>query len=146
MSALEFTPFRAAHLTYLVPQEAQRRDHAALLGSGAAELMESPMALTAWHKSRCLGMAGLLQVHPHRALAWALLSDAAAPHMLAITRKVKRVVALSPWRRVEITVAADFIDGQRFARALGATLETPEPLKAYGVYGNDEYMYSIVRT
>lgn len=142
---VEYTPFHAAHLEYLVVQPAQRADHAALVGSGAAHLLEGPHALTAWHRSRCLGMAGLIPVHPHRALAWMLLSEAAAPHMLTIGRKVKRMLALSPYRRVEITVAADFIDGQRFALLVGAQLETPRPMRAYGTDGGDEYMYAVVR-
>jgi alkyl sulfatase BDS1-like metallo-beta-lactamase superfamily hydrolase len=90
-------------------------------------------------------MAGLIPVHTHRALAWMLLSGQAGEHMLTIGRKVKRVLAVAPYRRVEITVAADFIDGQRFALLVGATLETPKPMRAYGPDGNDEYMYAIVR-
>jgi len=145
MTDVTFTPFRAGHLGYLVPQAGQRRDHAVLLGSGAAELLESPLALTAWHRSACLGMAGLLPVHPHRAVAWMLLSELAGPHMLTISRKVKRVAALSPWRRIEVTVDATFVEGQRFARLLGAKLETPEPMRAYGTDGEDQYMYALVR-
>jgi hypothetical protein len=142
---ITFTPFRAGHLRYLTPQEAQRHEHAVLLGSGAADLLESAVALTAWDDYRCVGMAGLIPVHPHRALAWMLLSEGAAAHMLPIVRKIKRVVANAPWRRVELTVNANFEDGQRFARLLGAVLETPEPMRAYGPDGDDQFMYALVR-
>lgn len=142
---VEFTPFRATHLQYLVPQAAQKHDHGALLASGAAELMEGPVALTAWRRNVCLGMAGLIPVHRHRALAWALLSEDAGAHMLTISRKVKRVLAVAPYRRVEITVNADFIDGQRFALLIGGALETPRPMRAYGPDGDDQYMYAVVR-
>lgn len=142
---VEFTPFRAGHLEYLVPQPAQRREHAALLASGAADLLESYVALTAWHQSRCLGMAGCLPVHRYRAVVWMLLSEDAGPHILTISRKIKRVLAQAPWKRIEITVTATFENGQRFARLIGGKLETPEPMKLYGPDGDDQYMYAIVK-
>lgn len=142
---IEFTPFRAGHLEYLKPQSAQRNEHAYLVSSGGASLLEHPMALTAWHRSVCIGVAGCIPVRPHRAVAWAILSDDAGPYMLTIARKIRRVVAVGPYRRVEMTVAGEHEAGHRFARLLGAKRETPEPMRFYGADGGDEVMYALIR-
>jgi hypothetical protein len=46
---------------------------------------------------------------------------------------------------VELTVAEGFENGHRFAAAIGAKLETPEPMIGYGYNGGAEYMYAIVK-
>jgi len=140
-----FRPFKAGHLSYLKPQPAQRREHAVLVRSGAVELLESNVALSGWRGGTCLGAAGLIPVRAHRAVAWMILSEEIGPYMLPIVRKVRRVLSAVPYKRIELTVSADFEAGHHFAKLLGARCETPEPMRFYGADGGDEMMYAIIR-
>lgn len=142
---IEFQPFKAGHLSFLTPQPAQRREHAQLVRSGAVELLESNVALSGWHGSTCVGAAGLIHVRPHKAVAWMILSDGIGPYMLPVVRKVRRVLSAVPYKRIELTVSADFQAGHHFARLLGAVCETPEPMNFYGADGGDEMMYAIIK-
>lgn len=145
MAILTFLPYRAGHLRVLRPQEMQRADHAVLASPGNAEALEEGFGLSAWDGLRCVGVSGVLPIMPHRAIAWAVLSDEAAPSMMQIIRKVSGALDLLPYRRIEMTVREDFKAGHRFARAIGMTLETPKPMRGYGANGDDEMMYSRIR-
>lgn len=142
---ITFEPFKAGHLVHFVPQPAQAREHAAMIASGELRGLETGIALSAWVGARCVGAAGLVAVRPHRAVAWAVLSQGAAAYMLPIARKVRRVILASQFRRVEFTVAAGFREGQKFAALIGATRETPEPMRFFGADGGDEIMYAVIK-
>ena len=142
---ITYTPFRAAHLESLTPQAAQKAEYDAAMIAQDAYLLEGPMSLTAWQGVRCLGVAGLLPATPYRATAWLLLSDKAGAAMLPITRKVSRVTALSPYKRIDLTVKEGFAAGHQFARLIGAKIETPEPMKWFGPNGESEIIYAWIR-
>lgn len=142
---VEFQPFRSEHLRYLVPQVIQRHDHAILLNSSYASIIDQNFGLSAWDGSQCIGAAGVIPIFATRGVAWAILSEDASAHMLAIVRKARRVMSLLSYRRIEIAVRADFEEGNRFARLIGMDLETPEPMRAHGAHGEDEYMYAMVK-
>lgn len=139
---ITFTPFRAGHLTYLQPQKFQVGEHRALVESGHAHEFERFLSLTAWRDSRCLGAAGIVPVRPHKGVAWMLLSEDVARYMLPVVRKVRRVLRATEYKRVELQVHAEFVEGQKFARLIGAKLETPEPMKYSGADGSDEYLFA----
>lgn len=142
---IEYRPFRAGHLQFFRPQEAQRYEYAALVGSGEAAMLEGPFALSGWEGSRCLGAGGLLPVRPHRAIAWLILSDRASDYMVPIARKLRRAVRAAPYRRIELTVADGFEQGDRFANLLGAVCETPEPMRYFGADERHERMYALIK-
>lgn len=142
---IEFRPFKAGHLKFLKPQAAQRKDHSSLVHSGGAAMLEGHIALSAWDGVVCIGVAGLIPVWPHRAVAWLILSDRSSECMLPLARKVRRVLKAAPYRRVELTVAEGFDAGHRFARVIGAVRETPEPMRFYGAGGGNEYMYAVIK-
>lgn len=142
---IEFAPFKAEHLRYLTPQTTQRQTHAVLISSDYAAEMEAHFALSAWDGNKCVAAAGCVPIFGHRAVAWALLSNDASSHMLAITRKVRAAIAMLPYRRIEIAVDVAFEPGHRFAKLIGMKLETPVPLKAHGALGNDEMLYAVVK-
>lgn len=141
---MEYLPFLAGHLRYLTPQPEQRVEHDALLKCDLSA-MERHVSLSAWHNNVCIGAAGVLPIWPHRAVAWMLLSDSAHRYMLPLTRKVRRVLSALPYARIELTVAAEFEAGHQFARLLGATLETPQPMRMFGINGRDEMQYAILK-
>lgn len=142
---IEFRPFKAGHLLYLTPQEEQRASHAHVVHSGLGHVYETGVALSAWKRNKCIGAAGMIPIWHHKAMAWAFLSDAAGSDMLAIVRKVRRTIALSHYKRVELTVAEGFEEGHRLAKLLGAVCETPEPMKFFGAEGGGEYMYAVLK-
>lgn len=142
---LEYRPFKSGHLKYLAPQVEQRHEHAVLLNSEYADIVDNNFGLSAWVGDKCVGASGVVPMFSHRAVAWAILSKDAAPYMVPIVRKVRRTLATLPYRRIEMTVNAEFENGRRFAELIGMTLETPEPLRAYGATGSDEYMYARVK-
>lgn len=142
---MEFRPFKAGHLAFIAPQPEQRAEHAALLGSRAVAELERGISLSGWVGCKCVGAAGLIHVTEYRAVAWAILSSDIGTGMLPVVRKVRRVISSAPYRRVEMTVASGFEDGMRFAKMIGARLETPEPMQFYGAGGRDEYMYAVIR-
>lgn len=146
MLALDFQPFKAGHLRYLSVQPAQRDEHAIInMSEEYQRLMEAHFALSAWYGLECLGAAGVMPYYSHRAVAWLLLSAKARPFMLPIVRRVRAGFELLPYRRIELTVAADFAAGRHFAELVGMTCETPQPMRSYGAQGGDEYMYAMVK-
>lgn len=142
---IEFQPFRAGHLRYLKPQEAQRQEHALLVRSGEASALETGIALSGWADHRCIGAAGLIHVRSQRAIAWMILSDGTGKYMVPLAKKVRRVLKAVPYLRVEFTVAEGFEDGDRFARLIGAVCETPEPMRFFGAEGRSERMYAVLK-
>lgn len=142
---VEFRPFRAEHLRYLRPQAVQRQDHAVLASSDYGDIAQKHFSLSAWDGHRCVAAAGMVPVFAHRAVVWAILSEEAAPHLLSIVRKMRGALDLSPFKRVEMTVRVGFEPGHRLARLMGMKLETPEPLRSYGAFDEDEMLYARIR-
>lgn len=142
---ITFRTFTAEHLRYLSPQAGQRYDHAILLNTQYAEIVSNNFGLSGWEGSRCVGAAGVVPIFAHRAVAWAILSNDAAPYMLQIVRKARSYLAMTHYQRIEIAVRADFEEGHRFARLIGMQLETPEPMRKHGANGEDEMMYAVTK-
>lgn len=142
---LEFRPFYVQHLVFIAPQEEQKNLRSAMLSDEYAEALATGFALSAWDGVTCVAAAGVVPIFKHRAVAWALLSEDAGKHMLAITRKVRRTMDMLEYQRIEIAVHSTFEAGNRFARMIGMKLETPEPLRQHGAFGEDEYMYAKVK-
>lgn len=142
---IKFTPFKAGHLSYLKPQPEQKIEHRILASEGASVMLNQHFGLSAWVDLKCVGCAGLVPIFPHRAIAWIILSSEAQPYMLSIVRKVKKIIKQSEYARIELTVAVDFKQAEKFARLIGAKCETPDALKKFGALGGDEKMYSIVK-
>jgi len=142
---IEFKPFRAGHLQFFKPQDAQRDEYTALVRSGEAAALEGPMSLSGWASHTCVGAAGLIHVRPHRAVAWMILSRDAAEYMLPIVKKIRRVAKAAPYKRIELTVAEGFDEGERFARLLGAVCETPDPMRYFGANERHERMFALIK-
>lgn len=143
---LTFRKMQADHLRYLIPQDEQRSDHAAiLLNAEYNAVIDRSPGMSAWDGSVCIAAGGVLPIFNHKAGAWALFSADARRFMLPIIRQIRRGIAVLPYRRIEITVRADFEQGRTLARLIGMRLETPEPMIASGAMGEDEYLYAVVK-
>lgn len=145
MRQVEFMKFYPEHLRNLSPQQIQRQDYAALIGTEYMNVFASNFALSAWVGTTCIGAGGAILIYPHRAMAWAILSEDAAPYMRQIVNKVKAYTAIMPFKRLEAAVRVDFEKGQRFARLIGMKLETPEPMLYSGLNGEPELQYALVK-
>jgi hypothetical protein len=77
--------------------------------------------------------AGTIKQWEGRHLAWAYLAQNTGPHMLWITREVRKALA-KVQGRLEFTVRADFPAGMKWAEMLGFEIETP-CLEAFGPQG-----------
>jgi len=85
---------------------------------------QSPNTWTVVAEGEPVACGGTLELWPGRHLAWGILGDAAKRHVLAVSRVARDVVSRVPGR-VECTVRSDFIPGQRWAKLLGFSVETP---------------------
>lgn len=143
---LEYRKCMPGHLLYVAPQSGDIHNKNMYLTPEYAEILAAPdnYALSAWAGSKCVGGAGIIQVNKFRAIAWALVGRDARPYMRQITAKVKEVIWEHPSQRVEITVDAEFLEGHRWARMLGFTMEAPRMVK-HGILGNDETLYARIK-
>lgn len=141
---LEFMPCQAAHVQYIKPLSVQMEEYKALLTPLGAEAISKSMGLTAWHGTRCVGMAGVCQIWPGRADAWILLSEGVGEFIGPIVRKARYVLDTYPSRRIEIAIKASNVEGHRIAALLG--FGKPEGfLRAYHPDGSDMVMYARIR-
>lgn len=67
--------------------------------------------------------AGLLEVWPGRAYAWALLDRDAGRVLLRATKEIRSRLDRSSFARVEMAAAVDFEQSARWARLLGFQCE-----------------------
>lgn len=132
-------PFKAEHLLGLRLQPAQvsaplvTAEQAAGLGH----------AYTALVDDRPVACAGLYELWPGRALAWAYVGVDAGHEFIAITRAVRRHLEAASWRRVEAYVDAGFENGHRWVKALGFGFDGL--LRGFMPDGRDMALYSRVR-
>ena len=133
------------HIKYINPQEVDRTNKLLYQTEEFKQAVRENFSISAWVGNQCIGAAGLIQVHPHRAIAWAMLSADAGPYMLSVTRKIKNFFKSQPTKRIEITVLEGFKEGHKWAKLLNFTLETPEGMRGHGVGGETEYLYSRVK-
>lgn len=101
-------------------------------------------AYTAFVDDTPVAIAGLWDKWPGSAVAWAYLSTAAGPHLLAVTRAVQRYLDVCAPRRTEAYVDVGFEAGHRWMEVLG--FEREGLLRANRPDGGDQILYSRIRT
>jgi len=80
----------------------------------------------------------------NRMAVWILLDKSAPPVLLPLTRFLRGFIDGYHCPRVEMHVCAGFRNGERWARLLGFTNETPTPLRRFFPDGSDAYMYARI--
>lgn len=136
-------PFRVAHLDNLLLQPAQEylRDWHAR-DPNVAGAYEAGYSFSLIDDGKTLACAGLSEVWPGRAIAWALLSaDLGGAGMLAVVRATRREFDLKKYERIEAYVDHEFEAGHRLMRLLGFKNETPEGMKNFSL-GRTNDMYA----
>jgi hypothetical protein len=116
-----------------------------LLGPDEARDLEGRWAFSGIRDDgEVLICGGLLEYWKNRDYLWACLSVYAAPHLITITRGVRKLLAEAPHERVEVAVDLEFEEGHRWARMLGLELETPRARK-FMDNGADAALYVRIR-
>ena len=88
--------------------------------------------------------AGVADIWEGRGTAWAYLSRDAARSALAITRAVKRFLEITPMKRIEAAVDAEFGRANKWTKNLGFEIETPLA-KSYFADGRNAVLYVKVK-
>jgi hypothetical protein len=143
MNALTVEPFKVEHLAELRVQPAQAADLAAV----TQDMLRPFEATDAW-TARCAGevvlIGGLLEVWAGRAVLWAYVGAGAAPHLVRITKGVRRFIEAAAHKRIETYVDVGFAAGHRWAELLGFKLEAPH-MPAFFPDGRNAALYGRVR-
>ena len=112
-----FKPCTGDDLRAIVPQDSQVYDQT-FHRDGFDEISKNSFALSCWIDGACVGAGGLRPIWEGRANAWALIGRDASPALVAITKKLRFVLATWPGRRIEMTVRSNFLPGCRLATLL----------------------------
>ena len=93
---------------------------------------------------KILGIVGAMKLWEDRAEVFALLDQNCRDKFIVIHRVVKRLLDLSPFKRLEAAVDVHFEEGHRWIEMLGFKLES-EKMHAYFPNGKDASLYARVR-
>ncbi len=140
---MEIVEFESWHLEYLQLQEAQSYMISYFTPEYGSLLEKAGPSFTALHQGTPKAAAGIVICHPHRALAWALLSAMGPRHFLPVHRAVQAFLDRQTIRRIEANVDVRFQQGHRWIRALGFELEAAR-MRAYSPEGRDYALYSRI--
>jgi hypothetical protein len=143
---MNILPFRKDHLMNMVDRGLVEGATPELIDMVFEEIEKLELSYSAEQDGNIVACAGLTELSPGRALAWSYLSPTLGGQMmLKITRAGERMMELSSFRRVEMDVLWDHVEGHRWARILGFDLECPRR-RAYGPDGRDYALYSRVKS
>lgn len=120
---IEFRPLQPEDLVNFRVNAAEQ-SHSELMCEEYGEVLATmPISVTAVRGVEPVALFGLQHIWPGRALAWSLIGKDVAGDMVAITRKCRKLMNNSGYRRIEMHVIADFGAGERWARMLGFRFE-----------------------
>lgn len=138
-------PFRASDVAAIAPrlQPAQNDMLYYFSLPGYAEQLEKDESFTLEADGVVIASAGVSVIWENRAFAWALLTEDASRHMVALTRAVKRFLSWTPIRRVEAYVDPGFTAGIRWIELLGFRNEGR--LEAFSPEGYASLMYARIK-
>lgn len=139
-----FRRCRIEHLRLIRPQKNQEGE-AAYNVPLAEDMVEDSVSMSCWENEKCIAAAGVYPIWPGRACAWALLSEDARKHMVAIVRHMRLVLNTFPALRIEMTVAAGFQQSHKLARLMGFTCETPNGMTYFFPDSKAGYLYALVK-
>jgi hypothetical protein len=136
-------PYKAEHLLALQLQAGQR-GVAPFITPDYAKMLEGTWSFTAMVDGDPIAVCGITELWTNRAMVWSFLGQQAGPHFFALTKACKRVMDLSPYRRLEAEADCEFAPAHRWLRILGFEMEAPR-MRAYRVDGGDSALYARMR-
>lgn len=142
MTVVPFEPFHIELLRAQGVQDAQLTEVSYVPASCAKFLKPAGPCVTAFQGATVLVCGGIMTASPGTGVAWALLSNEAARHMLWLHRAVLRFIETQRLRRLEATVVEGFPAGCRWVELLGFEFEGR--MRAYGPDGETHLRYARV--
>jgi hypothetical protein len=143
MSALTVEPFKAAHVAEMAVQPAQRADWENVTPD-MLRAFEQTDAWTVRVEGEVVLVGGLVEVWAGRATLWSYVAAGAGPHMVRLTKGVRRFIDGSAHRRIEMYVDVGFAAAHRWARALGFQMEA-ERMASFFPDGRNAALYGRIR-
>lgn len=141
---MEFRACRPDDIRSLEVQPEQRLGQEYVIANGLVDAAATGLSYSGWLDGRCIAVGGLVPQWDGHGVAWLMASLDAGPEMLRLTRFTRGLFAVSPYRRISVTVACDFPAAHRWARLLGMALEC-ERMVAYDPFGRDAALYAWIR-
>lgn len=137
-------PYRPDDLRMLALQSSQAELSTFIGANGFAEQVgASGEAWTAFAEGRPIACCGFQYPWTGRAIAWAVLSHAAGPHMRRLTTACREAFDRCSAERIEATVVDGFVPGMRWVAMLG--FEYEGKLRRY-CRGDDYLAYARLKT
>ena len=141
---IRLAAFEPEHMVRLDVQDAQTDvDAQTRLDIALAQASYGP-AWTAFHGDDVIAVGGICDTWAGRGIGWSGLSRHAGPHMLALTRLIRRVHESTDYRRIEMFVDPAHAAAIRWAALLKFRNETPEPMQGFLPDGRPAYLFARV--
>jgi hypothetical protein len=140
---VQVVPFKGEHIHQLRLQRMQEEFNQQFTPQYGRALEDVGNGYTALVDGVPIACAGLAEQWEGRALAWALIGADAGPHFTGIVRAMRRGLDLTPWRRIEAQVDAEFAEGIRLAHMLGFEVESK--MRAFTSTGRDAFMFVRIK-
>ena len=138
-------PFTAEHLQQIDVQAEQSLASHHFHNKQYTRALEAHDSWTGLIDDKVVACAGFITLWPGRHQVWAVISATIGPAgMLQLSRAVLRALALKTGR-IEAVVASEFEAGHRWARLMGFSLETPQPMRHWFPEGGDASLYSRIQ-
>lgn len=138
-------PFSVEHLDTIRLQQAQSKALDTVGDAEAVYLEASEFAFTALDGDIVVACAGILTLWEGRGHAWALMSGNIGARFVGVHRAVKRAIAVSGFRRIEMDVDAAHKEAIKWAHMLGFYNETPDGMRGYTADGRIFYKFARVQ-
>jgi RimJ/RimL family protein N-acetyltransferase len=120
LAGFEIVPYQARHLRSIALEPDQEALAKMLRRTDAANAVtQQGQCWTVLVADRPIACGGFEEPWEGRAIVWAVLSREAGSHMLAITRAVRRALAIHPAERIEAQAVASFRPAVRWLKLIG---------------------------
>lgn len=137
-------PFVPDDIEQLVLQPAQAYLRPMVSGRGYGEALAQGEAWTGVDGGRVVACGGVCPLYGFMGNAWAMISADLKHHFVIVHRIAQRVLDAYPAQRIEAHIDVDFLNGHRWAEALGFALEAPR-MRKFTPDGRDVALYARVR-
>ena len=140
---MSYGPFKAVHLGQLQVQEAQRWTME-YMSPSLAHVLEQQLSNTVFKDGQPILCGGVIEQRPDYGILWSFVGSGMTPHDFFHLHRLTRLFIRSlPYRRLEMHVDCEFVNGHRWARALGFRCEAPR-MRAFLLNGLDAALYARI--
>ena len=139
---ISFGPFRAEHLSRLQVQDAQRWTLTYLTPDimMGLTMQQSNTVFKDGHPILC---GGVIEQRPDYGILWSFVGQVGPHDFFHLHRLARLFIRSLPYRRLEMHVDCEFVNGHRWARALGFRCEAPR-MRAFLLNGLDAALYARI--